>query len=69
MRLSLLPAYLRAGAQDDGSPICVPDWPERGSPVPRLTLSIDEGRCVLRSNAAWRQLVRSTAPAENPPQP
>jgi hypothetical protein len=44
----------------NGETEAVPDWPERGSPVPRLTIAIDDGRCIIRTNVAWRQLVLST---------
>jgi hypothetical protein len=63
MQLSVLDR-LRSRAQDDGNPIAAPDWPELGSPVPRLTISVDEGRCTVRFNRAWRDLVRSTSAPE-----
>jgi hypothetical protein len=47
----------------DGKPLAVMDWPEMGSPVPRLTIAIDQGRCTVRFNEAWRRLVLATAPA------
>jgi hypothetical protein len=51
----------------DGKPVAVMDWPEAGSPVPRLTLSINEGLLLIRCNEAMRQLVLSTAePATRP---
>jgi hypothetical protein len=46
--------------EPDGVPLAVMDWPEQGSPTPRLTLSIDDGRMLIRCNEAMRTLVLST---------
>jgi hypothetical protein len=45
----------------DGSPVAVMDSPELNSPVARLTLSIDEGRLLIRINESMRRLVLATA--------
>jgi hypothetical protein len=47
--------------EPDGVPVAVADWPGQDSPVPRLTLSIADGRMIVRYNEALRQLVLSTA--------
>jgi hypothetical protein len=54
-------ARLAGLAEPDGTPLAVMDWPELGSPVPRLTLSIDDGQMLIRINEAMRRLVLATA--------
>jgi hypothetical protein len=61
MRLPDSLAKLANFVEPDGTPLVVRDWPEQGSPTPRLTLSIDDGRMLIRTNEAMRRLVLSTA--------
>jgi hypothetical protein len=49
--------------EPDGRPQAFMDWPELGSRVPRLALTISDGRMRIHVNEAMRQLVLSTAAA------
>jgi hypothetical protein len=46
--------------EPDGVPVAVLDWPEQGSPTPRITFSVDNGQMLIRINAAMQRLVLST---------
>jgi hypothetical protein len=49
----------------DFSPLCVADYPDKGS-TPRATLSFFQGRVLVRVNRAMRDLARQTAPTSSP---
>jgi hypothetical protein len=63
MRLPEKLARLASLDEPDGKPVALMDWPELGSKVPRLTLSISNGQMLIRVNEAMRQLVCATAEA------